>query len=128
MNRTVNEIILCNTAWWIVSRRQTWGPFDYQWSTDLRGVEFTFQGSKFGEVCGKNEFFADLAPFRIPISVCRAAAIVAGSIAISISMAEDSEARASRISETLGEYEFGRFVVRISDRFPEEIRPRSQDT
>lgn len=124
MNRTINEIILCDTAWWIVSRRQTWGPFDYQWSTDLRGVEFTFQGCKFAEVCREDEFFADLAPFRIPISICRAAAIVAGSTAISISMAEEPEARVSRLAEALAEYGFGRFVVRTSDQFP-EIQPRS---
>lgn len=124
MNRKINEIILCDTAWWIVSRCQIWGPFDYQWSTDLRGVEFTYQGTKYGEVCGRDEFFADLAPFRIPISICRVAAIVAGSTAVSISMAEGSGARRSRLAESLDKYGFGRFAVRASDQFP-EIQPRS---
>lgn len=125
MRRSDNEIILCETAWWIVSRGQAWGPFDYQWSTDLRGIELTFQGRKFGEVCSREEFFADLAPFRIPVSVSRVAAIVAGSLAVSISAAEVSNARALRLTRTLDDLGYGRFDVRSADEFPEKIPPES---
>jgi len=128
MNRSINEIVLCRTAWWIVSRDQRWGPFDYQWSADLRGIEFTYQGEKFGEVCSADEFFADLSPFRIPISVCRVAAIVAGCLAVSVSVVEELDARASRLSHALDEFGFGRFTIRASDKLPEEYRPRSQDS
>ncbi len=127
MNQPVNEIILCDTSWWIISRGRTWGPFDYQWSTDLRGIELTFQGEKFGEVCSTDEFFADLAPFQIPISVSRIAAIVAGSLAVSLSLVEESGARESRLSRALLEFGFGRFVIRDSDQLSEESQPRSQD-
>lgn len=126
MRRSDNEIILCETAWWIVSRGQTWGPFDYQWSTDLRGIELTFQGRKFGEVCSREEFFADLAPFRIPVSVSRVAAIVAGSLAVSISSAEEPNARTTRLTRILDELGYGRFTVRTSDEFPEKIPPESR--
>lgn len=128
MSESVNEIILCEAGWWIVSRRRSWGPFDYQWSDDLRGVEFTFQGSKFGEVCGPDEFFADLAPYRLPISVCRTAAVVAGSVAISVSMAEGPEARAARLARALDKWGFGRFAVRTGGQIPAPDKRHSRDT
>lgn len=128
MVRSSNEIVLCRSAWWIVSRDQTWGPFDYQWSADLSGIEFTYQGEKFGEVCGADQFFADLSSFRIPISLCRVAAIVAGSLAVSVSVVEELDARASRLSHTLDEFGFGRFAIRASNELPEEYKHRSQDS
>ena len=107
-----HEIILRDSVWWVASRGHTWGPFDYQWSSDLRGVEFLFQGTKFGEVCSEEEFFADLEPFGLPISVCRVAAIVAGSLATSLSTVEAVELRVARLKTTLDEFGFGRFRVR----------------
>ena len=80
MSRSVpNEIILNDDKFWIVSRNALFGPFDYQWSGDLYGIEFNYQGQKFGEVCSDEEFFADLKPFGLPISVARVAALTAGS-------------------------------------------------
>jgi len=128
MTRVSNESSLCRTAWWIVSRGDIWGPFDYQWSTDLRGLELTFWGEKFGEICSADEFFADLAPFHIPISVCRVSAIVAGSLAVSVSIVETLDARAARLTRTLNDFGFGRFTVRIDDRPPARPQPRSQDS
>ena len=109
-----NEIIIGDTAWWITSRGRKWGPFDYQWSSDLRGVELLFQGVKYGEVCSEDEFFADLAPFGLPISVCRVAAIVAGSLAVSLSSVEEMDVRASRLVSALEEFGFGRYSIRNS--------------
>ncbi len=118
MKPAANEIILSETAWWIIARGQPWGPFDYQWSADLRGIELTFQGRKYGEVCSEDEFFADLAPFRIPVSVCRVAAIIAGSLAVSISAGEEPDRRVVRLSRALDEFGFGRFVVRKTEETP----------
>ena len=128
MNRPVNEIILCDSSWWIVSRGRTWGPFDYEWSNDLRGIELTFQGEKFGEVCSSEEFFADLARFQIPISVSRVAAVVAGSLAVSLSQAEESSARGPRLARFLDEFGFGRFAIRSGDKFPGKSEPHAPDT
>jgi len=127
MNRPDNEILLCDTAWWIVHRGRIWGPFDYQWSSDLRGIELTYQGRKFGEVCSREEFFADLAPFRIPLAVSRVAAIVAGSLAVSISAAEDLDARGARLTRALEDLGYGRFLVRHADEFPEQPPHRSAE-
>jgi len=101
--------------WWIVSRGNTWGPFDYQWSTDLRGIEFTYRGNKFGEICGEDEFFADLAPFRLPISVYRVDAVIAGSFAAAISCGDGPEARMTRLLGSLRAFGYGRFDVRSCD-------------
>lgn len=127
MNRSTNEILLSDSAWWIVARGQTWGPFDYQWSSDLHGIELTFEGKKFGEVCSEDEFFADLSPFRIPVSVCRVAAIVSGSLAVSIAAAEDMDRRASRLAESLERFNYCRFTVRCNGESPQNSRPSSQE-
>jgi len=114
MTRNPNEIVFRGTQWWIVARGTYWGPFDYQWSGDLRGVELLFRGVKFGEVCSRDEFFADLAPFRLPISVCRISAIVAGTVAVSVSRAESPDTRAKCLTSVLKDFGFERFLVRQS--------------
>lgn len=114
-----NEIIISDSVWWIYSRGQSWGPFEYQWSSDLRGVEFLFRGEKFGEVCSREEFFADLAPFGLPISVCRVAAIIAGSVAASLAAVEEPDVRISRLIEALDDYGFGRYAVRRATETPD---------
>ena len=128
MNTPGNKIVLFETKWWIVSRGQIWGPFDYQWSADLHGIEFTFQGSKFGEICSIDEFFADLTPFEIPISVCRVAAVVAGSLAVSLSLAESAKVRDSRLRNALTEFGFKRFTVRRASQSPDKSQSRVEDT
>jgi hypothetical protein len=112
MASQTNEIVISDSAWWIVSRGQHWGPFDYQWSSDLRGVELLFKGEKYGEVCSEDEFFADLAPFGLPISVCRVAAIIAGSVAVSLAAVEEADVRISRLVNALDEFGFGRYTIR----------------
>jgi len=77
-------------------------------------VELLFQGVKFGEVCSEDEFFADLAPFGLPISVCRVAAIVAGSVAVSLAKVEELDLRAARLVSALDEFGFGRYTIRHS--------------
>ena len=109
-----NEIILNDDKFWIVSRQELFGPFDYQWSGDLYGIEFTYQGQKFGEVCSDEELFADLKPFGLPISVARVAAVIAGAIVVSIRSGSSTDERVSHIISLLQTFELERFSIRES--------------
>lgn len=109
-----NEIILNDDKFWIVSRQELFGPFDYQWSGDLHGIEFTYQGQKFGEVCSDEEFFADLKPFRLPISVSRVAALIAGAIVVSIRTGSSIDERVAHLISLLQTHRLGRFRIRES--------------
>ena len=109
-----NEIILNDDKFWIVSRQELFGPFDYQWSGDLYGIEFTYQGQKFGEVCSDEEFYADLKPFGLPISVARVAALVAGTIVISIRSGTSTDERVTHLISLLQQFDLARFSIRES--------------
>jgi len=106
-----DEILLEETAFWVATRGRCFGPFDYQWSADLRGMELTYQGKKFGEICGPEELFADLTEFRLPISVCRVAVITAGTLAASISDGQCSDLRAKSLMASLDSFGYGRFRI-----------------
>lgn len=115
MSRSVpNEIILNEDKFWIVSRHILFGPFDYQWSGDLHGIEFHYQGQKFGEVCSDEEFFADLRPFGLPISVSRVAALTAGSIAVGIRTGTSLDERVTHLISLLQQFDLQRFSIRES--------------
>ena len=114
MHPVANEIILNDDKFWIVSRQELFGPFDYQWSGDLYGIEFTYQGQKFGEVCSDDEFYADLKPFGLPISVSRVAALMAGAIVISLRSGSSTDERVSHIVSLLETFELDRFSIRES--------------
>ncbi len=111
-----NEILLRGTTFWVSSRGRNFGPFDYQWSGDLHGLELTYCGEKYGEICSTDEMFADLAPFRIPVSVCRVAAIAAATIAEGIGQGESADQRRGRLLAALQRFGFGRFHVRDEDQ------------
>ncbi len=115
MSRSVaNEIILNEDKFWIVSRNELFGPFVYQWSGDLYGIEFTYQGEKFGEVCSEDEFFADLKPFGLPISVARVVALTAGVITVSIRTGSSLDERAAHLIQLLQKFDLQRFSIRES--------------
>lgn len=109
-----NEIILDDDKYWIVSRNELFGPFVYQWSGDLYGIEFTYQGEKFGEVCSDDEFFADLKPYGLPISVARVAALTAGVIAVGIRGGTSLDERVSHLISLLQRFDLQRFRIRES--------------
>ncbi|MCX7398590.1 MAG: hypothetical protein NT138_13050 [Planctomycetales bacterium] len=115
MSRSVpNEIILNEDKFWIVNRHALFGPFDYQWSGDLYGIEFNYQGQKFGEVCSDEEFFADLKPFGLPISVARVAALTAGTIAVGIRAGTSLDERVCHLIALLQKFNLQRFSIRES--------------
>ena len=109
-----NEIILNDDKFWIVSRQELFGPFVYQWSGDLYGIEFTYQGQKFGEVCSDEELYADLKPFGLPISVARVAALIAGAIVVSIRSGTSTDERVSHLISLLQQFDMERFSIRES--------------
>ncbi|MDG2129077.1 MAG: hypothetical protein P8K08_13845 [Fuerstiella sp.] len=112
MKSTDSEILLDDTAFWVSTRGRCFGPFDYQWSPDLRGVELTYQGLKFGEICGHEELYADLAEFKLPISVCKVATITAGTLAAGVAEGRCIEQRVSKLLTLLEQFGFSRFRVR----------------
>ncbi|MEO2020085.1 MAG: hypothetical protein ABGZ53_37620 [Fuerstiella sp.] len=112
MKSTADKILIDDTAFWVATRGRCFGPFDYQWSLDLRGVELTYQGLKFGEICGREEFYADLAEFRLPISVCEVAAITAGTLAAGVAEGRCVDQRVSNLLTLLEKFGFSRFRVR----------------
>jgi hypothetical protein len=66
------------SRFWVIHRRRRYGPFDYEWSADLYGLELTYQGLKFGEICSREEIYADLSEFRLPRRVVQVASLVSG--------------------------------------------------
>jgi hypothetical protein len=109
--RNPNSIILHEEGYWVISRDRAFGPFDYQWSADLRGIQFTFRGETFGEFCSPHEFFADLKPFGLPLTVCRIAAIVSGSIVNGIQSGSDQTHRAEDLAKLLRQFGFDQFEI-----------------
>ncbi len=73
-------VILEETGFWVVHRRRRFGPFDYQFSSDLNGIEYLYQGEKYGEYCSAEEFFADLKPYQLPLRVTEVAIVVTASL------------------------------------------------
>ena len=112
MSFSADEIVLEDTAFWIATRGRCYGPFDYQWSPDLRGVELTYQNHKFGEICGPEELFADLTEFRLPMSVCRVAVITAGTLAAAIADGHCTDRRVSALLESLASFGYERYRIR----------------
>ncbi len=92
------------TQFFVIHRRKEYGPFDYEWSDDFRGMELTFRGLKFGEVCSIHEFFADLKEFHLPMRVVEVASVVFGCMLMGISQGYSSQERALMLVSTLKEF------------------------
>lgn len=80
MTSATRGVRFAETRFWVMHRRREYGPFDYEWSADLYGVELTYQGRKFGEICSEREIYADLEGFGLPSRVTEVASIVAGCV------------------------------------------------
>ncbi|MEZ6039098.1 MAG: hypothetical protein R3C20_01235 [Planctomycetaceae bacterium] len=107
-----NQILLNDDQFWVTFRGRQFGPFAYQWSNDLYGVEFLYRGDKFGEVCSEDEFFADLQPYELPMSVCQVATLTAGIIAEAVQKGRCVDQRVSRLIELLHSFGLDRFEIR----------------
>ncbi|WP_417851689.1 hypothetical protein [Thalassoglobus sp.] len=104
-----------DTRFWVTHRRREYGPFDYEWSEDLRGIELHYQGVKFGEVCSVHELFADMREFGLPMRVVEVACVVFGSSLLGITGGFNSQERDKMLTETLREFHCGDFIAREDD-------------
>jgi hypothetical protein len=100
------------TRFWVIHRRTEYGPFDYDWSADLRGIELLYCGTKFGEVCSAGEVFADLREFRLPMRVVEVASVVLGCTVLGITSGLNDRERGNLLLETLLEFHCEDFLPR----------------
>jgi hypothetical protein len=103
-------IVFQGSRFWVTHRRRRYGPFDYEWSKDFAGIEFTFDGDKFGEYCGKEEFFADLGHYHLPHAVVPVATIVIGCVVYGVLNGLPESERMQLIIDHLAERGFERFA------------------
>ncbi|QDU42108.1 hypothetical protein [Symmachiella dynata] len=89
------------TAFWVLHRGKEYGPFDYQWSKDLHGIELMFDGDKFGEFIGQHQLHADLSYYQLPRKVATVASIVLGSVVYGIRQGWNHERRIQFAHENL---------------------------
>lgn len=115
MSYPADEILLLRSGFWIVARGASFGPFDYQWSLDLHGLELMYRGQKFGEICSADSLFADLTEFRLPMSVCRVAVITLGVIVGGLSSGDCPDLQASKLMSALEQFGYSRFRLRPVD-------------
>lgn len=101
------------TGFYVIHRRREYGPFDYQWSDDLRAVDLTYRGTKYGEVWSPAQLYVDLREFRLPQRVVQVAVIVVGGVLQSLRIGDTTERRQLRIAYLLRSAGCGRFAVRL---------------
>jgi hypothetical protein len=99
-----------HTRFWVIHRRREYGPFDYDWSPDLTGVELLYQGVKFGEICSPCEVFADLQEFHLPSPVVHVASIVLGCVILGFSRGYCDQERRALIAQMLKEFDCHNFL------------------
>ncbi|SFH56360.1 hypothetical protein [Planctomicrobium piriforme] len=102
------------TQFWVIHRRTEYGPFDYDWSPDLSGMELLYQGVKFGEVCSRQEVFADLREFRLPLRVVHVASVVMGCVVLGVSGGYNDAEKKALLVKTLQEFNCHDFVPKAA--------------
>ncbi|REJ72794.1 MAG: hypothetical protein DWQ34_13780 [Planctomycetota bacterium] len=105
-----HQIRFEGSRFWVVHRRREYGPFDYEWSSDLYGVELTYRGCKFGEFCSEAEIFADLSEFKLPMRVVQVASLVCGCQLYGMLNGLSDVQRERMLSERLHEHGCSRFA------------------
>lgn len=104
-------IQLDGSRFWVTHRRKTYGPFDYEWSSDFCGVVMLYDGRKFGEYCSIDELYADLKPFALPMTVVSVTSIVMGCVLYGILNGLREPERFELLAARLREHGFNRFVL-----------------
>lgn len=109
-------IRLEGTGFWVRHRNRDYGPFDYAWSPDLRGVEFLYSGQKFGEFCSSEEIFADLKEFGLPMRVVEVTSVVMGALVLAVLNGLPRTQKSSLIAEKLCEHGYQSFAAGLESR------------
>lgn len=94
-----------DTRFWVIHRRREYGPFDYEWSDGLCGIELHYQGIKFGEVCSVHELFADMKQFGLPMRVVEVACVVFGSTLLGITNGLNSQEKSYLLAQTMKDFD-----------------------
>lgn len=102
------------SRFWITHRDRQYGPFDYAWSADFAGCELLYAGRKFGEYCSRDEIYADLKEFRLPMTVVRVSSIVAGCLLYGVLNGLRSEEREQLLNDRLCDLGYPQFSPRKS--------------
>jgi len=98
------------TGFYVIHRQEAYGPFDYQWSPDMDGLELHYRGQKFGEICSPSEIQADLKEFQLPQRVVQVATIVLGTLLDGMLRGLTEEERHARVWSQLTEAGCTRFL------------------
>ena len=99
-----------DTRFWVLHRRREYGPFDYEWSRDLGGIELLYKGEKFGEFCNPDAISADLKEYKLPMTVVEVASVVLGCIVHGIVTSSDQQSRTQMLSQRLTASGYDRFI------------------
>lgn len=102
---------LHETSFLVIHRGREYGPFDYEWSADMYGVELTYCGAKFGEICSEAEIFADLREFGLPMRVVEVASIAMGCIVSRMGQGLSMDERRELIERRLSEFGCSQFIT-----------------
>lgn len=109
-----HAVHLQGTRFWVTHRRRTFGPFDYEWSHDFCGVALLYNGQKFGEYCGREELYADLRPYHLPMSVVNVTSIVMGCVLWGVMHGLSEAERDEVLQSRLNEFGYARFWSSVS--------------
>lgn len=93
----------------MIHRRLEYGPFDYEWSPDLRGIELTYCGQKFGEICSECEIYADLREHALPMRVVEVASVVMGCMLLGVISGHNSWEKTEFLKRTLASRGYEQF-------------------
>ena len=107
---SAHGIRFLGNRFWVIHRRRSYGPFDYEWSHDFCGIEFHYRGNKFGEYCSSEEMYADLKPFHLPASVFKVASISIGTVVQCMLNGMREDERDDILSNRLNELGFKHFA------------------
>jgi len=98
------------TAFWVRHRHREYGPFDYQWASDLAGIELYYRSTKFGEFCSADEISADLREFQLPMRVVEVSSVVCGAMILGLVNGFDTPTKKKIVQQKLKIHGLQRFA------------------
>ena len=78
-------------------------------------MAMTFQGQKFGEYCSEDELFADLKPFKLPLSVSQVSTVIMGTQFYCVLNGYTEVERRHEVIRRLAEFGFSKYTGEIVD-------------
>ncbi len=106
---------LDGTSLYVTHRRIEYGPFDYEWAPDLRSLDLTYQGHKYGEVWSAAQMAVDLREFRLPRRVVQVAMLATGCVLRALQCGHSEVERARLIVTVLHEFGCSRFATGLDE-------------